>query len=600
MPVAKKQDQRIITDGCAFPPDWNPLEIQLWLFRYAPQLQLDPFWRPGGKRSDRAYSGSGRFAHCKTVIDLLMPSFEWHEWSEQQVRALCAHSQIAMCGGGGSGKSCSTGAYALVFAMSGLNYKSESEGGDTGVLIASTTIDAAIRRIWKSVAQFYGDMMRASGGGVGRQTMFGKPRPQIRAAPKDLMHGLFVIPVATGDIQKAINDLKGFHPKRLLLIGDETDSISQAVVEVQDNLRVGTEEFQAVWLGNLPSIFNPLGKLMEPAPNTPVSEECGLEWTSTSGVHCLRFDGELSPNITGEEKWSGLPRQRDLDATLRRNQGIKGQQYYIMVRGLPPPDGVDDTVLSESTLNRFHVRDPVTWAGQFITSAALDPGFGGDPCCLKVFRRGSDTGGKLRAALLETILIPVSAADPTNPAEFQIAKRVQEICVSRSIAPDEFVLDSTGIGRGTAAVLQREWSANIQTCNFGGAASERPVSNEDPRPASEAYDRQVTELWFSIREFIHADILRALDLDTARQLTQRRFEVKNRKFSVEKKEDMKGRGIPSPNDADALACYIHLLRSKGIYAAPSGPATITASHEWEEAAAQWSIEGASADYATFG
>jgi len=592
---ARTQTQRI--DGCIFPHDMNALEIQLWLFRYAPQLQLDPFWRPNGKRSESAYCGAGRFSHCKAVIDALMPSFEWHEWSEQQVRALCEDSQTAMCGGGGSGKSTSTAAYALVFASSGLNFKSESEGGDTAVLIASTTIEAAIRRIWKGVAQFYGDMMRATGGGVGRQTLFGKPRPQIRAAPKDLMHGIFVFPVASGDIQKAINEIKGFHPKRLLLIGDEADSVSQAVVEVQDNLRVGTEEFQTVWLGNLPSMFNPLGKIMEPEPNTPVSEACGVEWTSTTGVHCLRFDGELSPNITGEEKWSGLPRRRDIEATLARNHGVKGQQYYIMVKGLPPPDGVDDTVLSESTLNRFHVRDAVVWQGQYADSAALDPGFGGDPCCLKLFRRGNDTTGKFRCVLLETIFIPVSATDATTPAEYQIARRVMEICTSRNIKPEEFILDSTGIGRGTAAVLQREWSPNILVCNFGGAASDRPVSNEDPRPSSEVYDRQVTELWFSIREFIHADLLRGLDLDTCRQLTQRRFEVKNRKFSVEKKDEMKARGIPSPNDADALACYVRLLRDKGINGNPSGPATDAAQADWEKTADEWDIEGAQAAYA---
>jgi len=506
---------------------------------------------------------------------------------------------VAMCGGGSSGKSHSTGAYALVFAMSGLIFKSDNEGGDTGVLIVSTTIEAAIRRIWKSVSQFYGEMVRTSGGGVGRQAIFGKPRPQIRAAPKDLQHGLFVVPVAAGDVQAGVNALKGFHPKRLLLIGDETDSISQAIVEVQDNLRVGTDEFQAVWLGNLPSMFNPLGKLMEPSPNTPVSEACGTEWDSTTGVHCLRFDGELSPNIIGEEKWRGLPRQRDIDATLQRNHGVKGQQYYIMVRGLPPPDGVDDTVLSEATLSRFNVRSPVVWQGVTTSFAALDPGFGGDPCILKLFRRGNDTNGKLRILLTSTIEIPIAADDAANPAEYQIAKRAQEACATHQIAPDEFILDSTGIGRGTAAVLQREWSQSILVCNFAGAPTERPVSNEDTRPSSEAYDRLVTELWFSIREFVSADMLRGLDLDSCRELTQRRFELKGRRLSVEKKEDMKGRGVPSPNHADAIALAIELLRRKGVNATTSTPALIVTNEAWDRAEKEWDIEARDDCYATW-
>lgn len=579
-------------DGCRFPATSTALDRQLWLFRHAPRLQVDPFWRPGDKRSEFGYMGTGRYSHCRAMIEMLMPSFEWHEWSEQQIAALCEHSQVGMSGGGGSGKSTSTGAYAIVFVLSGLE--------DSAVLIASTTVQAAIQRIWKSVSMFYRESVRVCGGALGETTILGKPRPELRATPKDLSHGIFVVPVAGGDVQKGIDELKGRHPRRLLLIGDETDSISQAIVEVQDNLRVGTEEFQAVWLGNLPSMFNPLGKIMEPAPNTPVSEACGLEWTSTTGVHCLRFDGEFSPNITGEEKWRGLPRQRDLDAILRRNHGVKGQQYYIMVKGLPPPEGVDDTVLSEATLTKFHVRDAVTWRGEVIAFAALDPGFGGDPCVLKLFRRGADTEGTMRIFVSETIEIPVSAADTVNPAEYQIAKRVQETCIARQIAPEEFIVDSTGIGRGVASVLQREWSPKIEVCNFSEAASERPVSNEDQRRSSEAYDRLVSELWFSVREFVQADMIRGMDIETARELTQRRFELKNRKLSLEKKEDMKARGVPSPNNGDAIALGVELCRRKGINAMPQGAVATETDAGRDALATEWDMEGREDCYATFG
>ena len=594
--MSAKQDQRRNVDGCLFPKDWNPLECQLSLFRYAPQLQADPFWRPNGKRSTIPYSGGGRYSHCRAVLEMICPSFEFSPWAEQQLQVLCEHSQVAFVGAAGSGKSHSTGAYALVFALSGLL---DSTTADTTVLIASTTIQAAIQRIWKSCSMLYREAVKRCGGAIGQTMTLGKPRPEIRANPKDLSHGIFVVPVAAGDVQKGVDELKGRHPKRLLLIGDETDSISQAIVEVQDNLRVGTEEFQSVWLGNLPSMFNPLGKIMEPAPNTPVSEACGLEWTSTTGVHCLRFDGELSPNITGEEKWSGLPRQRDIDATLRRNQGVKGQQYYIMVKGLPPPDGVDDTVLSEATLNRFHVLDGVTWASSFILSAALDASIGGDACILKTFRRGQDTHGVFRVFMDETYEVPFDATS-IEPAEFQIAKKVQDFCVSRSVKPEEFIGDSTGTTGGAMRVLKREWSHSIEMCEFGGLASSRPVSSDDPRPCSEVYDRRVTELWFSIREFVHADMIRGMDLTTARQLTQRKHETKNRKYCIEQKADMKARGLDSPDHGDCLACYVELLRRKGINAAPTGPATEAVSEAWEETAAQWEFEGPAAAYSGFG
>lgn len=584
MSKQKTKGQSIVVDGRAFAPTNNGVEIQLWLFRYAPQMEADPYWLPKGKRSKMPYTGGGRYRHCRRLIEVLMPSFEWHEWSERQIRTLCEGGSIAMVGGGGTGKSNSTGAYALIFAFSGMGIN------DTAVLIASTTIQAAIQRIWKSVSVYYREAVRTCGGAIGETVILGKPRPEIRLTQKDLSHGLFVVPVAGGDVQKGIDELKGRHPKRMLLIGDETDSISQAIVEVQDNLRTGTEEFQAVWLGNLPSMFNPLGKIMEPAPNMPVTEALGTEWTSTTGVKCLRFDGEQSPNIVGEEKWTGLPKQRDIDAILRRNHGVKGAQYFIMVKGLPPPEGVDDTVLSESMLVRWKVRDDVTWQGPIVFSAALDPGFGGDPCVLKVFRRGNDTDGKFKVAFEETVEIPIDASDVNNPAEFQIAKRVQEVCKQHEIKPDEFIMDSTGIGRGTGAVLQREWSPEIMVCSFAGAATERPVSQEDARPSNEAYDRLVTELWFSIREFVCADMVRKMDLETARELTQRRFEMKARRYSIEKKEDMKLRGVASPNHADALALYCELLRRKGIVAAPGGEAIKDFQEAWDQASRVWDME----------
>ena len=109
-------------------------------------------------------------------------------------------------------------------------------------------------------------------------------------------------------------------------------------------------------------------------------------------------------------------------------------------------------------------------------------------------------------------------------------------------------------------------------CEEGGAATDRIVSDEDPRPAKEIYDRRVTELYFSIREFVEADLIRGMDAEnTALQLCNRKHEMKNKLKSLEKKRDMKDRGQPSPNDSDCLAFYIDMLRYKGINASVQTP-----------------------------
>ena len=67
-------------------------------------------------------------------------------------------------------------------------------------------------------------------------------------------------------------------------------------------------------------------------------------------------------------------------------------------------------------------------------------------------------------------------------------------------------------------------------------------------------------------------MIRNLDRKTANQLCSRTYEDKGsgggRKDSIQKKDEM----LHSPNEADALAFYLHLLREKGIYSKLEGQA----------------------------
>jgi len=116
------------------------------------------------------------------------------------------------------------------------------------------------------------------------------------------------------------------------------------------------------------------------------------------------------------------------------------------------------------------------------------------------------------------------------------------------------------------------------------------MSSENPRPAKELVDRKVTELWFSVREFVEADMLRGLDRTTANQLCSRTYEDKGsgggRKDSIQKKDEM----LHSPNEADALAFYIHLLREKGIYPKIETPVKTQVAETLEKAVEQWDFE----------
>jgi hypothetical protein len=76
----------------------------------------------------------------------------------------------------------------------------------------------------------------------------------------------------------------------------------------------------------------------------------------------------------------------------------------------------------------------------------------------------------------------------------------------------------------------------------------------------------VTELWYSFRQFVEADMIRGLDVKTASEFSSRHFEIKGKKIAIETKTEMKERGLASPDFADCCAVGIHLLRERGINA----------------------------------
>ena len=160
------------------------------------------------------------------------------------------------------------------------------------------------------------------------------------------------------------------------------------------------------------------------------------------------------------------------------------------------------------------------------------------------------------------VLVPVKATKFALPEE-QIATFIKEYMERAGVKPENFFFD----GRGSLAVaLARIWSSKVETVEFGGRCTERPVSNDtylwdgDKRTRRlqtcyEAYNKFVTELWFAVYMVIISDQLRGLPQDVSRELCRRQLTTKtvqNGKVEIETKEDMKLRTGESPDLAD---CY---------------------------------------------
>jgi len=582
--------------GVSFPKNWHPLICHLFLFRFGNTLRDDPMWRPDGwpDKKPQPYTGEGRFQHAKTIAErLLDKDFDWHHWSESAVETFCNELWIGISGCGSSGKSTAAALYANLFYL--------SAPGKSGVIILSTTIDAAKRRIWREVIRLHSALIKACGSNVFGSSTINSPRPSIRCDAKDTVHAICVVAVGKGQEEEGISILKGFHPKRLLIICDELDSIQQSVVDVcRINLQTGTEEFQFIGLGNPTSRFDPHGKLCEPEQGWDFLDNECEEWKSKSGAKVLRFDGYKSPRIQdGDNSWHGLIRQSDID-NITRLYGADSKYVWTMVRGLWAPDGTDNSIIPESLFIKFHARDKVTWRDSFARCSATDPAFGGDRCVWRRFDYGFDTSGKIKVFFHPPTIIPIHQNDASNPAEYQIAAAIRRMNDTNEIAPANTILDSTGTGRGVASVLQREYSPNILLCEFGGSASSLPVSDTNKKPSNQEYDRKISELLFSFSEFVKADMVRGLDDDTCIEFATRTFELKGsgqgKRFSVETKADFKARGNRSPDLMDCSAMAVDLLRRRHIAPTFSDSAVKLKHDSWEQLVRHFDLDSPKRTY----
>lgn len=238
-------------------------------------------------------------------------------------------------------------------------------------------------------------------------------------------------------------------------------------------------------------------------------------------------------------------------------------EWWMYVRGFWPPDGILNTVFSQTMLAKL--QESTLWREEQEAVAGLDPAFGGgDRCVLTFGKIGVFLGNNLPGLFIGDVIEIRPNVRSDEPVHFQIANRVIEECQKRSIRPECFALDSTGEGGGLADIIAKTWSPKIVRVEFGGSASELPISRHDHRKAKEVYSNKVTEIWFTGRQFAMNMQIAGIDDDTATELISRQFKVVGRTYTVESKLDMKLRTGRSPDLADSAMVLTYLMRLRGI------------------------------------
>ena len=177
---------------------------------------------------------------------------------------------------------------------------------------------------------------------------------------------------------------------------------------------------------------------------------------------------------------------------------------------------------------------------------------------------GEDIEGRFLIEFQTPQVIPVDASDKRYLHD-KIADAFVDRCVKAGVRPENTIIDVSGEGQGVFEEICRKWGTEaVNQCEFGGAASERLISPKRGLKANEMYANRVTELWYEARRFAIGDQLRGLDDDTLQELCSRkRGERLGRKIKIESKEDMKKRGLRSPDAGDAVVLMCELVQMKG-------------------------------------
>ena len=510
----------------------SELEVELYAFREG--ISLDE-------------GGLGRYQHFKNATNLIWPDMIWNPWLERQIESLCENDWVSWTGCAASGKTYASSLYALVWWLADPQHSS--------VILTSTTAKMIRKRAWANIQQLWrSSTAKFPGNMVDSKTT-------LQATKGDDKSAIFAIAVLDGSTSKAVANIQGIHSERILAIVDEATDTPEAAFEATSNLSKGCRTFQFLAIGNPHSTLDEHGRFSEPEDGWDTVGINTQEWRTKRGV-CVRFDGLHSPNVeAGKTKWEFLITQEQLDAASKY-EGESSPRFYKYTRGFWPPEGVVKTVLSETMCHKYRVGGKHVFATNAEVIAGLDPAFGGDRCVLRFAKYGDLESGLMGIEFTDIVNIQISAASP-EPIHFQIAAQVKAACMAMGCEPQRLAIAATSEGGGLCDILSKEWSPHIQRVEFGGRPSDLPVSEEDKRPSKDVYANKVTELWFSVREWVIREQIKGLDHETIIEFCQRMFDDQKRKIVVERKVEMKGRTGQSPDLADAAALVVHMGRTLG-------------------------------------
>lgn len=532
--------------------DTHPLHIELACFRE----DLQP-----------KHGGLGKAEHFWNVVKMLWPAggarpFLRNPWSEKMIEAACNWSFLSVSGPASASKSETYAAWGLV------NYLADPF--NTMVLVTSTSLKDARRRIWGSITDFW----RCSAIPLwGKEVeSIGQIRAEFDGRKGSDRCGLALISGEKKKEKESVAKLIGIKNNHVILIGDELPELSHGLVNAGVSNLSSNPKFQFVGIGNPNSRFDPHGQLSEPVDGWKSIDESYLEWKTKLG-YAIRFDGERSPNIlAGRTIFPFLPTKEKLEEK-RGELGESSLMFWRMWKGFWCPEGAVDGIYTEVEISSTGSSDNhVDWQGDPIRVAGLDLGFttDGDASQLVIADFGTDLTGRQVLRYQRSIRINDDQRIKI-PRNQQIISQIIGECSKAGVTPDNFAMDVTGGGIVFAEMLEERWKHPVHRVNFAGGASDLTVLQSRNTPAHEIFADRVSELWGVGLNFLRGGQLRGIRGTLAKQMTSRLQTTVKRNgdllVSVESKRVMRKRTGESPDVADAAFITLDLCRAKFAFRA---------------------------------
>ncbi|MGB0790266.1 MAG: hypothetical protein ACPGRT_02185 [Flavobacteriaceae bacterium] len=489
--------------------------------------------------------------------DLPEPLMIKHPWAEQMIRAALENKYLAVGGSASSGKSHTMAAWGII------NWLSQPR--DTLVLMTSTTLREARKRIWGSVMSLLSvidDAPIKIRDSIGNAAYINEKGNLIERA------GLSLISAEKSKTKEAVGKFIGIKQKRVMLIGDELSELSEAILQAGLTNLSKNPSFQMIGMSNPNSRFDAFGVWSEPDRGwDSIDTNTADNWTTKWGGYYLRLDGERSPNIlAGETIYPWLPTEEKLNED-RALLGVESRGYMRMVRAVFFDSDETTGIYTENEISSSGSMGSVEWSSNPIKLCGIDPAFtnGGDRTIMYTAQCGYNRSGHYVIEFGDYFHLNDDATNKAVPRTYQIVRQIKEKCEKLKILPENVSVDATGAGAPFCDVLAGEWSSKFMRISFGGRASDKRVSANSQLTGAELYMNRVSELWFVGKELMRTRQVFGVKSDLAQEITARNYDMVKSgglRMKIESKPEFKSRFGKSPDLADAAFLALDCARQR--------------------------------------